>query len=421
MQTEPGPDGQNKQSETALLSQGWDACKLGDFARASEFVQELWGRQADAAAARLGASVLARELFALAKEKSLPQGQIAGIVKEYRLHVLPHIQTPCLSHSIFLTALCKCQPHLDSFGGIVYQLGLERLGAADFERKESAPGQKPWSSLAESVAKALHESIKKKEERWCPTPKQQKVLCALARWIEDLMSRFPDNVYLGQYASAFYRRGGDLIKARACLEPLQRRLGGQAWVWDAVARCSGNAEERIQALARGLLCKDPESYKIKLYDTLALLWEEAGETGLAKAAVDRCLAIRAEEGWTVNGNLSALMQRLAGVEAGTLSRERLRTLAGLTKPDANAADSKSFVGVLKIPFGKPFGFVEDIFVAPHLIERLSLANGQRVAGTAKRKFDAKKGRDGWSAIRLTTAENKELANFQTDFRKKGGL
>jgi len=59
---------------------------------------------------------------------------------------------------------------------------------------------------------------------------------------------------------------------------------------------------------------------------------------------------------------------------------------------------KSFKGELRIKEGQFFGFVELIFVAPELIKKDNLKNGQIIKGEALVSFNKKKGEWGWKAI-----------------------
>jgi len=59
-----------------------------------------------------------------------------------------------------------------------------------------------------------------------------------------------------------------------------------------------------------------------------------------------------------------------------------------------AAATREFNGVLRVQ-AAGFGFVEDIFVPLHLIDKSGWQPGQRLRGTAVSRFDQKKNRDGW--------------------------
>jgi hypothetical protein len=59
-----------------------------------------------------------------------------------------------------------------------------------------------------------------------------------------------------------------------------------------------------------------------------------------------------------------------------------------------AATTRKFNGVLRVQTAG-FGFVEDIFVPLHLINKSGWQTGQQLRGTAVSRFDQKKNKDGW--------------------------
>lgn len=59
-----------------------------------------------------------------------------------------------------------------------------------------------------------------------------------------------------------------------------------------------------------------------------------------------------------------------------------------------AAATREFNGILRVQ-AAGFGFVEDIFVPLHLIDKSGWQTGQRLRGTAVSRFDQKKNKDGW--------------------------
>ena len=68
----------------------------------------------------------------------------------------------------------------------------------------------------------------------------------------------------------------------------------------------------------------------------------------------------------------------------------------------NEAFKKQFIkevnGKVKIPSGKPFGFLEDIFIHPSIITRLKLIDGMDFSGTAIKSFNKEKKYWGWKLI-----------------------
>lgn len=65
-------------------------------------------------------------------------------------------------------------------------------------------------------------------------------------------------------------------------------------------------------------------------------------------------------------------------------------------------------GTINIHDGKQFGFVENMFVEPELIEKNSLLNGMQVSGMAVRSFDKKKGVYGWRIKFIQKSESNTI-------------
>ncbi len=72
------------------------------------------------------------------------------------------------------------------------------------------------------------------------------------------------------------------------------------------------------------------------------------------------------------------------------------------KADSNLATDaiKHFEGTLKVIPPQNFGFIEDIFIEPKIIEERELTDGQLLKGRAILSFNKKKNEWGWKAIEI---------------------
>jgi len=61
---------------------------------------------------------------------------------------------------------------------------------------------------------------------------------------------------------------------------------------------------------------------------------------------------------------------------------------------------KDFEGILKVIYPQNFGFIEDIFIEPKIIQASKLSDGQTIKGRAILSFNKKKNEWGWKAIEL---------------------
>lgn len=73
------------------------------------------------------------------------------------------------------------------------------------------------------------------------------------------------------------------------------------------------------------------------------------------------------------------------------------------KADFNESSDaiKNFEGTIKVISPQSFGFIEDIFVEPKIIEEAKLTNRQQVKGRAILSFNKKKKQWGWKAIEIS--------------------
>jgi hypothetical protein len=69
-------------------------------------------------------------------------------------------------------------------------------------------------------------------------------------------------------------------------------------------------------------------------------------------------------------------------------------------PNTTSVAIKDFEGTLKVISPQNFGFIEDIFVEPKIIEESKLTDGQQVKGRAILSFNKKKNEWGWKAIEI---------------------
>jgi len=59
---------------------------------------------------------------------------------------------------------------------------------------------------------------------------------------------------------------------------------------------------------------------------------------------------------------------------------------------------KEVQGSVKITEGKPFGFIEDVFIHPSLVGKYKLTNGMHFAGKAIKSFNKEKKQWTWKII-----------------------
>lgn len=64
---------------------------------------------------------------------------------------------------------------------------------------------------------------------------------------------------------------------------------------------------------------------------------------------------------------------------------------------------RTFEGILSVRNGQPFGFVDDVFVEPEMVQKNLLSNGQHIKGECILSWNKKQGKMTWKAICLMTS------------------
>ena len=59
---------------------------------------------------------------------------------------------------------------------------------------------------------------------------------------------------------------------------------------------------------------------------------------------------------------------------------------------------KEVSGLVRITAGKPFGFIEDVFIHPSLVTKYKLTDGMQFTGKAIKSFNQEKKQWGWKVI-----------------------
>lgn len=70
------------------------------------------------------------------------------------------------------------------------------------------------------------------------------------------------------------------------------------------------------------------------------------------------------------------------------------------KPDIEIPALKEVNGTIEIPNDKNFGFIDDVFIPPNLIDSSGITNGQNVSVTTILSFNKSKNTWGWKGIKL---------------------
>ena len=67
----------------------------------------------------------------------------------------------------------------------------------------------------------------------------------------------------------------------------------------------------------------------------------------------------------------------------------------MANEDLKARFVKVVEGSVEIAEGKPFGFVDGVFIHPSVVKKFNLKKGQRISGKAISAYQAEKKQWGW--------------------------
>lgn len=77
---------------------------------------------------------------------------------------------------------------------------------------------------------------------------------------------------------------------------------------------------------------------------------------------------------------------------------KVYTVAKASDPAFEEKFKKEITGLVKIPAGKLYGFIEDVYIHPKLVTKLNLVNGAQHTGVAIRSYNSEKKQWGWKLI-----------------------
>jgi len=84
---------------------------------------------------------------------------------------------------------------------------------------------------------------------------------------------------------------------------------------------------------------------------------------------------------------------------GNDAPSRVYTLARVDDENLRRQYMKPVEGNVRIMDGKPFGFIDDVFISPDIVSKFKLVDGMTVKGQAMKTYDKKKERWGWKYLR----------------------
>ena len=210
-------------------------------------------------------------------------------------------------------------------------------------------------------------------------------------------------------------------EARKLIIPILKRKKSEPWAWGALAASYRKEDDNkaITLFSKGIICAHDEKFSLKLLKGIAPLLAKAGFDQEASMCVIRLLNWYESNGYKIKPDLESLANQPwfnSSVDVTSLnaffeekSAQALNLLNGPTKKKVGLVMSLHKSGKANIPgveviegnlrlSDKGFGFVDDTFISPDLLE--PDMDGQHLKVMRVKGFDKKKNQPGWRAVKV---------------------
>jgi hypothetical protein len=156
--------------------------------------------------------------------------------------------------------------------------------------------------LAIPIAKAMLEE-QKEYEFSC-------VFYTFFDWIESVLMRYPDLVYVRYYVVQLLIMTHDLEQAQVLVKDLVKVKKNDFWVWQLMAVCyKDNTEIRHSALCKALALGGKEQMLVGLRQEFAEKLIAENNWKAAKYEIEKIVGIRTKEGWRIPAKIQEWMSK----------------------------------------------------------------------------------------------------------------
>lgn len=205
--------------------------------------------------------------------------------------------------SSILRELSRIAPHLPFFPGFVRWVGIDGLGAEDWQYNQLDENRFP--PIALGIARGLAKWVKA-----FPEATQDDIELAL-QWIERARPRAEGNdaLWLDWDKAYLLRRVDRHIEAAEVLGPVIKAKRNEFWVWAEAARLYADDQPDL-ALAcacRALECGSEPKFTVKVHRELAQMLAERGDFAQASSELAAVITLREEQGWGLDAALQDLI------------------------------------------------------------------------------------------------------------------
>lgn len=239
----------------------------------------------------------------LKASQPVPEPTISQIHKELRRFARQPKRRPDNALSNILREISKIAPHFPAFPRFMRWVGIDGLGAEDWQYSQRDENRFP--PIALGLARGLARWVKATAEA---TPED--INLAL-EWISRIrpVAEGDDALWLDWDKVSLLRRIDQHEEAARILGSVIKAKRSEFWVWAEAARlyAEDQPDLALACACRALECGSDPKFTVNVHRELAQMLAERGEFSQASCELVTALNIRQEQGWGIDKELQELI------------------------------------------------------------------------------------------------------------------
>lgn len=205
--------------------------------------------------------------------------------------------------SNILREISKIAQHLPFFSGFIRWVGVDGLGAEDWQYNQL--DQSRFPPIALGIARGLAKWTKA-----FPNAAQEEIDLAL-EWIDRVrpFAEGDDALWLDWDRVYLLRRVDRHAEAAGVLGPIIKAKRNEFWVWAEAARLylEEQPDLALACACRALECGSDPKFTVKVHRELAEMLADRGEFAQASRELASAITLRQEQGWAIDAQLQNLI------------------------------------------------------------------------------------------------------------------
>lgn len=333
-------------------------------------------------------------LFTLPKEDGIEMGKLTSLWKAVRIFIDEDVE----SRVFLFRAFHKFRKDWDLYVDFCDWWNLSNFREEDHE-EQTINGKKVMSLVEQAYIEYA-----KKILRECDEEKIKGFIPKLSALLKD----YPNYKYPLYFKSKLLLAMGQKKEAFGSLLPFVKVKRNDFWVWDFLSDSTDDEDLKFACLSKAVQCKSKPEMQVSLREKLVFALLERGYYDMAKYEMENVIEVRSKNNWKIADSLRALQndRRMQNADISKYDANFYEQFAILAedliggKPNA---EKISFSGKIALS-SKGFGFVKSeknsIFVPLMLLKNITVKKGDKITGTAQKRFDKKKNQWGWTAVEI---------------------